>query len=179
MAEDSALKKAPALPALLFLSILNSSYLIEKPGSGGELHSSRFIMQQPITILIADDSPHMRQSLKLLLSSQEAFRLIAEACNGEEAIAMVAEFKPDILLIDINMSPVNGFEATRKILKQNPATRIIALSLHKEPSYCRNMLRLGAKGYVSKSSSHGEILNAIKEVAVGGRYVDKNIEGVL
>ena len=148
------------------------------PGNGGELQKETY-MQEPITVLIADDNAHMRESLRVMLSALENVLLAGEACNGEEAITMATELKPDVMLVDINMSPVNGFEATRKILKQNPSIKIIALSLHKEVSYCRNMLRLGARGYVSKSSSYAEILEAIREVAGGRKYVDKSIAGLL
>jgi len=136
-------------------------------------------MQELITVLIADDNAHTRETLRVMLNALENIELAGEACNGEEAIQMAAELKPHVMLMDINMSPVNGFEATRKILKQNSSIRIIALSLHKEVSYCRNMLRLGAKGYVSKSSSYAEIVEAIKEVAAGGKYIDKSIAGLL
>ncbi|HEV7780560.1 MAG TPA: response regulator transcription factor [Chitinophagaceae bacterium] len=135
-------------------------------------------MLKPITVLVADDNFHIRESLRLLLESHDYIQLVGEAKNGEEAIALAAELQPDIILIDINMSPVNGFEATRKIVKQNPSSKIIALSLHNEVSYCRNMLRLGAKGYVTKSSPYNEIIIAITEVAAGGKYIDKNIPGI-
>lgn len=136
-------------------------------------------MPKPITILIADDNFHIRESLQVLLEPQENMTLVGEAKNGEEAIALAAQLSPDIVLIDINMSPVNGFEATRKILKHNPSIRIIGLSLHREISYCRNMLRLGAKGYVTKSSPYHDIITAIEEVAAGGKYIDKNIPGII
>lgn len=117
----------------------------------------------------------MRQVLKVLLSLEDNIKLLGEAINGEEAILLAGELQPDIILMDINMSPVNGFEATRKILKQFPAIKIIGLSLHKEASYCKNMLRLGARGYITKVSPHKEIITAIIEVAGGGKYIDKNI----
>jgi two-component system invasion response regulator UvrY len=135
-------------------------------------------MPKPITVLIADDNFHIRESLQILLEPLEHISLVGQASNGEEAIALAAELNPDIILMDINMSPVNGFEATRKIIKQNPAVKIIGLSLHKEVSYCRNMLRLGAKGYVTKSSPYRDIIKAIIEVAGGGKYIDQNIPGI-
>lgn len=134
-------------------------------------------MTRQITVLIADDNHHMRESLRVLLSPEKEMTIIAEAKNGEEAILLAAELEPDIILMDINMSPVNGFEATRKILKQFPSIKIIGLSLHKEAAYCRNLMRLGAKGYVTKSSPYEEIIIAVKEVAAGGKYIDKDISG--
>jgi DNA-binding NarL/FixJ family response regulator len=135
-------------------------------------------MPKPITVLIAEDNFHMRESLQVLFAPLENIHVVGEACNGDEAIAMAEQFQPDIVLMDINMSPVNGFEATRKIHKNNPAIKIIGLSLHAEVSYCRNMLRLGARGYVTKSSPYNEIIVAINEVAAGGKYIDKRIQGI-
>jgi len=136
-------------------------------------------MQQPITVLIADDNPLMRESLRIILAAQHYLHLVAEAANGEEAIELAENHQPDIILMDINMSPVNGFEATRKILKKFPSMKIIGLSLHTEVSYCRNMLRLGARGYVAKSSPYEEIIFAIREVAAGKKYIDKRLDGSL
>ncbi len=79
--------------------------------------------------------------------------------------------------MDINMSPINGFEATRKILKKNPASKVIGLSMHNKPAYAKNMLQLGAKGYLAKSAHHNEIIEAIKKVAAGGKYIGKNLAG--
>jgi len=135
-------------------------------------------MQKETTVIIADDNRYMRETLKVILSPLENLRLVGEATNGEEIIKLAAAINPDIILLDINMSPVNGFEAARKILKQNPSIRIIALSLHQDASYCRNMIRLGAKGYVTKSSPYKDIIAAINEVAGGGKYFDKNIPGM-
>ena len=136
------------------------------------------IMQKPITVIIADDNRHMRETLKVILTPLEHLKLVGVARNGEEAIQLATKINPDIVLLDINMSPVNGFEAAKKILKQNPAIKIIGLSLHKEASYCRNMIKIGAKGFVTKSSSFKNIIDAINEVAEGGKYIDKNIPGM-
>lgn len=136
-------------------------------------------MARQITVLIADDNLLVRESLRTILSPLENIEIIGEAKNGEEAIALAAQLVPDIILMDINMSPVNGFEATRKILNQLPSIKIIGLSLHKEPSYCRNMMRLGAMGYVVKSSSYEEIIMAVETVAAGGKYIDKDLSGTI
>ena len=132
-------------------------------------------MEKHVTIVVADDNIFFRESLRVLLEHEPLLQIIAEAKNGEEAIAMARDICPDIILMDINMPVVNGFEATRKILKQNPSIKVIGLSLHKEESYCRNLFRLGAKGYVIKTTPYTEIIIAIKEVASGGKYLDKNI----
>ncbi|MCW3119995.1 MAG: two component transcriptional regulator, LuxR family [Chitinophagaceae bacterium] len=128
-------------------------------------------MEKQVTIMIADDNNFFRESLRLILSDLEMFILIGEAKNGEEAIALSDELSPDIIIMDINMSPVNGFEATRKILKRNPAIKIIGMSMHSEPSYWKNMMRLGARGYLTKSTPYLEIIAALKEIAAGGKYI--------
>jgi two-component system, NarL family, invasion response regulator UvrY len=128
-------------------------------------------MDKAITILIADDNKYIRETIRFLLSRVDKFMLVGEAESGEEAISLAKKLSPDVILIDINMAPVNGFEATRKILKQSPLTKIIGLSVHKQPSYAKNILQLGAKGYVTKSSPHKEIINAIMEVSEGKEYI--------
>ena len=128
-------------------------------------------MNKKITILIADDNGFIRETLRFLISRIDHFKLIGEATNGQEAISMAENLFPDIILIDINMSPVNGFEATRKIIKQSPSAKIIGLSVHTELSYARNILQLGAKGYITKNSPHKEIIHAIEEVATGKEYI--------
>lgn len=136
-------------------------------------------MEKQFTIVIADDNHFFRESLRMVLSSMDSFLIVGVAVNGDEAIKLVSQKSPDIILMDINMSPVNGFEATRKIIKQHPHVKIIGLSMHKEVSYCRNLMRLGARGYLTKSAPHTEIMAAIIEVANGGKYIDKDIIGTL
>ncbi len=132
-------------------------------------------MGKHISVLIVDDNDRFRESLRVVVSTIKNVAAIHEAKNGDEAISFALEQAPDIILMDINMSPVNGFEATRKILGKNPGIKIIGLSLHNEVSYCRNLIRLGAKGFITKSSSYNEIVIAIREVIAGRKYIDKNI----
>jgi two-component system, NarL family, invasion response regulator UvrY len=136
-------------------------------------------MEKHITVLIADDNSNVRESLRSVVSYMKEAKLIGEAANGEDAIKLAKELLPDIILMDINMSPVNGFEATRKIIKDNPQARIIGLSDNKKNSYIKNMLQLGAKGYIIKGSSFEIIIEAIKKVNAGERFVDKEIDGDL
>jgi len=136
-------------------------------------------MDKAITILIADDNKYIRETIRFLLSRFDHLKLVGEAESGEEAISMAKQLSPEIILIDINMNPINGFEATRKILKENPSVKIIGLSVHKQPSYARNILKLGAKGYVTKSSPHKEIIHAIMEVADGKEYICSELNDLL
>lgn len=129
----------------------------------------------PIRIVIVDDHPLVRQTWKQLLELDNRLIVIAECSNGEDAIDAADKHTPDIILMDINMHPVNGFEATRKIIKKNPSVRIIGMSVNNQPSYARNMLQLGAKGYVTKNSTKEEMIVAITTVHKGGQFVCKEV----
>ena len=134
-------------------------------------------MEHPkIRLVLVDDHEMVRNTWKLILQQDIRIDIIAECSSGAEAIEIAAELLPDIMLMDINMSPVNGFEATRKILKHSPHTKIIGLSVHKQPSYAKNILQLGAKGYVTKSSPHKEIIQAILDVAEGKEYICSELD---
>ena len=124
-----------------------------------------------IRIVLVDDHKIVRETWKLLLEQDARFNIVAECSDGEEAIAIAQSIVPDIMLIDINMSPVNGFEATRKIVKLAPGVKIIGVSINNQISYARNMMKMGAKGYVTKNSSVAEMVEAILEVHRGNRFI--------
>lgn len=127
-----------------------------------------------INILIVDDHQIVRNGIKLMLKSFSEFNIIAEAENGEEAVGMVAQLNDDIdvVLMDISMPIMDGIAATRAILKQFPKTKIIALTMHLEESYIKDMMNSGAMGYLLKESDKQVIAGAIKTVHKGGRFVD-------
>jgi two-component system invasion response regulator UvrY len=133
-----------------------------------------------IRIILVDDHQLVRETWRMLLQSLPGLEVIGECASGEEAIEQVPALLPDVVLMDINMSPVNGFEATRKIMKTCPQVRIIGVSVNSQPGYARNMLQLGAKGYVTKNSSPAEMLRAIEAVCSGKIYVcDEVRQGML
>ena len=131
---------------------------------------------EKVRIVIADDHQLMRETWKLLLEQDKRFSIVAECSNGEEAIQAVKDHEPDIILMDINMHPVNGFEATKKIIRQFPSAKIIGMSLNNQPAYVRNMLQLGAKGYITKSSTKEEMITAILEVYKGKQYICNEVK---
>jgi two-component system invasion response regulator UvrY len=131
---------------------------------------------EQIRIVIVDDHQQIRETWKLLLEHDKRFTVIAQCSNGAEAIEAAKNLVPHVILMDINMSPVNGFEATRKIRSQNPGVKIIGMSANNQPSYARNMLKLGAKGYVTKSSSKEEMAKAIIHVHNGGQYICEEVK---
>ncbi len=134
---------------------------------------------QKITVLLVDDHRLIRDSWSFILSSDARFQVIGETSSGEEAIEMAKEKRPDIILMDVNMSPVNGFDATKQIRKLSPASKIIGVSMHSMPAYAKRMLQLGAMGYVTKNSSKDEMINAILEVNGGRKYICDEVKNIL
>jgi DNA-binding NarL/FixJ family response regulator len=130
----------------------------------------------PIRVIIVDDHQMVRETWKMILQKDERITIIAECSSGEEAIQAAERLGPDVMLMDINMSPVNGFEATRRITKSHPGVKIIGMSIQSEPSYARNMLHLGARGYVTKNSHKDEMLEAIMQVCNGDTYLCNEVK---
>lgn len=134
---------------------------------------------EQITILLVDDHKLIRDSWSFILNSDQRFRVIGETSNGEEAIELVKSLRPSIILMDVNMAPVNGFDATRQIIQNTPDAKIIAVSMHAMPAYAKRMMQIGAVGYVTKNSSKDEMIRAIIEVNDGKKYVCEEVKGIL
>jgi two-component system response regulator NreC len=132
-----------------------------------------------IKILLADDHTIVRQGLKLILSAQTDLQVVGEAANGTEAVALAQKLKPDIVLMDVAMPELNGIEATRKMVQENPRVRVLVLSMHKEAVYVREILRAGARGYILKDAIDTELLSAVRSVARGDGYVSPAVSGAL
>ncbi len=132
-----------------------------------------------VTILLVDDHRLIRDSWSFILNSDQRFKVVGETSSGEEAIELARQQKPDIILMDVNMSPVNGFDATKQIRKLSPGSKIIGVSMHSMPAYARRMLQLGAMGYITKNSSREEFLAGIIEVANGNKYVCAEVKNIL
>lgn len=134
---------------------------------------------EKITILLVDDHKLIRDSWSFILNSDPRFIVIGETSSGQEAIEIAKEKRPNIVLMDVNMSPVNGFDATKQIHKLSPESRIIAVSMHTMPAYAKRMLQLGAMGYVTKNSSKEEMITAIIEVRNGKKYICEEVKNIL
>jgi two-component system response regulator NreC len=132
-----------------------------------------------VTILLADDHTIVRQGLKLILSAHEDLQVVGEAANGREAVELAAKLRPDIVLMDVQMPELNGIEATKKMVAANPRIRILALSMHKESVYVREILRAGARGYILKDAIDTELLTAVRSVANGDGYISPAVAGAL
>ncbi len=134
---------------------------------------------EKITILLVDDHKLIRESWSFILNSDPRFQVIGETSSADEAVEIAKEKKPKIVLMDINMTPVNGFEATKLVRKFSPGSKVIGISMHSMPAYARRMLQMGAMGYVTKNSSKDELLTAIMEVHNGKKYVCDEVKNIL
>lgn len=131
---------------------------------------------EPVRIILVDDHPLVRESWKLLLESNPRFQILADFSSGAEALAQLPALKPDILLVDINMSPMDGFLVTKNAVLLQPELRIIGLSVHNQPKYATRLLQLGAKGFLTKTSSLEEITQGILAVYNGKIYICDEIK---
>lgn len=132
-----------------------------------------------ITVLIVDDHTLIRETWSFLLGRNENFEVIAEVGDGQKAIDIARDKRPNIVLLDINMTPLNGFDVLKMIRKQSPGSKVIAVSMHSQPAYAKKMLRMGAKGYVTKNSPRQEMLDAIMEVHNGNNYICQEVKNIL
>jgi len=132
-----------------------------------------------ISILIVDDHTLIRETWSFLLGRNEDFEVIAEVGDGQKAIEIARDKRPNIVLLDINMAPLNGFDILKMIRKLSPGSKVIAVSMHSQPSYAKKMLRLGARGYVTKNSPRQEMLDAIREVYAGQTYICQEVKNII
>lgn len=132
-----------------------------------------------ITIIIADDHKLIRETWAYILNRDARFKVIGSCSDSEEVVKMSEQKQPDIVLMDINMTPYSGIEATRRIREVSPQTRIIGVTMHTQPAYAKKMLQYGASGYVTKNSSKEEMIKAIIEVSKGSKFVCEEIKDLL
>lgn len=124
-----------------------------------------------IRIVLADDHAIVRRGFQLILRSHDDLEVVGEAATGLEAVALAEKLRPDIVVMDVSMPELNGIEATRRIEQVAPSTRVVALSMHRDSVYVREMLRAGARAYLLKESAEADLLTAIRAVARGEGYI--------
>lgn len=134
---------------------------------------------EKITILLADDHKLILESCKYVLESDPRFKVIGVADSGQKAVEMATSLKPNIVLLDINMRDMNGFEATRLIRKHAPGTKVIGVTMHSMPAYAKKMIKFGATGYVTKNSPKQELIQAILEVNAGGTFICDEVKNIM
>lgn len=124
-------------------------------------------MADTIRILIADDHTIFRSGVKLLLSSEPDYQVVGEAEDGERAVELAFQLQPDVILMDIGMPGLNGYEATKRIKEHHPQINILVLTMHRSEEYFFQMLEAGASGYVLKGAETNELIRAVRTVAGG------------
>jgi DNA-binding NarL/FixJ family response regulator len=132
-----------------------------------------------IKILIADDHGVVAEGLKHLIEAQADMRVVAIAADGREAVRLAREAPPDVVLMDLSMPELNGADAARAILERDPKCRVIVLSMYSDREYVRRALTAGAAGYVVKRSAAKEVVEAIRAVFGGGRYLSPRVADVV
>jgi two-component system, NarL family, response regulator NreC len=123
-----------------------------------------------IRILLADDHTVMRRGLRLLLEQQPDFQVVGEADDGRQAVEFAAAQHPNVAVLDIGMPLLNGIEATRKMLAEDPSIAVVVLSMHSDESYVLRALKAGAKGYLLKNSAEADLIQAVRAVAEGKSF---------
>jgi len=130
-----------------------------------------------IRILLVEDERLLRQLLRNMLQEQPDMEVVGEAGDGREAIELVRELKPDVVVMDITMPNLNGIDATKQIVREFPKTKVTALSVHSSAMFVVDMLKAGAMGYVLKDSVFNELAECIRIVSNGSKYLSSKIAG--
>src|SRR5687768_11248868 len=130
----------------------------------------------PIRVLLADDHALFRAGIRSLLATIEGVEMVGEASNGQEALRMVSELAPDVVLLDVGLPELNGIEVAER-LRNVPATRVLILSMFANEEYVLRALRAGAAGYLLKDSTVVELATALRSVASGGSYLSPAVSG--
>jgi len=132
-----------------------------------------------IRVLVADDHAIIREGLRVMLGNQPDMEVVGTAANGREAVGLVDEHVPDVVVIDISMPELNGIEAIAQILPRHPHIKVIVLSIHETKPYVYRTLKAGAKGYLIKETAGLEVVDAVRAVYRGERYLSQRISDLL
>lgn len=133
-------------------------------------------MNKKIRIVIADDHLLIAETWATLINMDPDFEVVKVFDNTQTLIEEISEIKPDIAILDININPFSGIEATKMIRRLAPSTKIIGVSMHNQPSFAKKMMRNGAMGYVTKSSNKNEMYDAIRAVMRGEKFICAEIQ---
>lgn len=134
---------------------------------------------QKITMLLVDNHQLVVDGWKYLLEADGRLKVVATANTGKQAVELVASLKPRLVLMDINMDEMDGFIATTQIRNISPGTKIIGVSMHTIPAYAKKMMKAGASGFVTKTSSGRELIKAIIEVVEGRSYICDEVKNII
>lgn len=128
-----------------------------------------------IRVLIADDHPIVRQGLGILINSQPDMRLVGEAANGNDALALLKELKPDVIIMDLKMPVMNGLVAIEEIKKSDPNLPILVLTSFTDDDLMLSAVQMGVNGVILKDTPPEQLLNALRDVFQGGKYLDPSV----
>jgi len=126
-------------------------------------------------IVLADDHSVMRQGLRALLQAEAGFSIVGEASDGQTAVELTEQLRPDVLVVDLVMPRLGGLDVLREVVRRSPSTRVIVLSMHANEAYVQEALQNGAAGYVLKDSDAADLIQAIRGVMAGRRYLSPSI----
>ncbi len=132
-----------------------------------------------IRLILVDDHEVVRSGLRMLLASESDIEIVAEAGSGEEALELVQQHNPSVILMDIGLPDLSGIEATRMIKEQSPETAVVALTIHEDEEYFFRMLEAGASGYVPKRAAPEELITAIQVASKGEVYLYPSLATLL
>ncbi|WP_458411841.1 response regulator [Schinkia sp. CFF1] len=132
-------------------------------------------MNGSTSILVIDDHQLFREGVKRILDLEDNFEVIAEGDDGDDAVALVEQYHPDVVVMDINMPHVNGVEATEKLVEKFPDVKVLILSIHDDETYVTHALKTGARGYLLKEMDADALVEAVKVVADGGSYLHPKV----
>ncbi len=128
-----------------------------------------------VNIILADDHTLFREGLLSILNGELEFKVVAQANNGREVVKLARKMDVDVIIMDIAMPELNGIEATRQVLHENPDLKVVALSMHSDRHFVAGMLRAGAKGYLLKDCAGSELIKAVREVLLERYYISEEI----
>ena len=133
-------------------------------------------MAKTITVLLVDDHSLVRRGFRRMLEDEPDITVVGEAGDGDEAVKLTRELKPKVVVMDCALPTMNGLDATRQILQQQPETAVLMLSMHSESTWVRQAIEAGAKGYVLKNAMNLELGSAVRRVAAGETIFDPQVE---
>lgn len=130
-----------------------------------------------LRILLADDHALIREGLKALINAQTDMEVVGEAADGLAAYRAAKELQPDLVVIDVSMPEMNGAKTTERLRQELPETKVLALTVHEDKGYLRQLIQAGASGYVLKRAAAEDLIHAIRAIACGGVYIDPAMMG--
>jgi len=130
---------------------------------------------EKLRVVLADDHELVRDGLRWIIDNQNDMEVVGEANNGADAVRLVADLRPAILIVDVSMPGMTGVEVTEVVRAASPETQVIGVTRHRDSQFVTAMLAAGAAGYVLKQSSSAELLQAVRTVAAGTRFIDRTL----